>query len=217
MNTRQAYDSWASQYDTNANRTRDLEGEALRRVLADVAFDTCLEIGCGTGKNTVWLVKKAQCVTAVDLSEQMLAKARAKINSSQVVPTRVQFKVADITQEWSFRDSHYDLVTFSLVLEHLDDLAPVFQAAAQSLNVGGYVYVGELHPYKQYLGSKARFDTPEGTQVVECFNHHVSDFVRAAETHGLALADLQEHFDDHDRSTTPRILTLLFRQAAAGT
>ncbi|MFD2513697.1 class I SAM-dependent DNA methyltransferase [Pontibacter locisalis] len=207
MSTQQAYNSWASQYDTNKNRTRDLEGQALRTVLADVPFLNCLEIGCGTGKNTAWLEQKAVHVTAVDLSEEMLERAKEKVNVEKVT-----FVQADITQEWYFVTQPYDLVSFSLVLEHIEQLGPVFSNVAKALKAGGYVYIGELHPFKQYLGTKARFDTEEGRQEVECYTHHVSDFVRSGRQHGLKLVDLDEHFDDNDRSGVPRILTILLQK-----
>jgi ubiquinone/menaquinone biosynthesis C-methylase UbiE len=207
MNTQQAYNTWASQYDTNLNKTRDLEATALRATLADIRFDNCLEIGCGTGKNTVWLMEKANQVTAIDLSEEMLARAKAKINSG-----RVQFQQADITQPWTFRSGLYGLVSFSLVLEHIAGLDHIFREAAAALHPGGYVYIGELHPFKQYTGSKARFDTEEGLQVVECFNHHVADFTQIAKKHGLVLIDINEYFDEQDRATIPRILTVLLQK-----
>ncbi|MCE3229864.1 MAG: SAM-dependent methyltransferase, partial [Bacteroidetes bacterium] len=84
MNIKQAYNSWASQYDTNENKTRDLEATALREVLEEIEFDNCLELGCGTGKNTEWLITKAKHVTGVDLSEEMLNKAKEKISSDKV-------------------------------------------------------------------------------------------------------------------------------------
>ena len=34
MDTKQAYNVWASQYDTNENKTRDLEQHALRENLS---------------------------------------------------------------------------------------------------------------------------------------------------------------------------------------
>jgi len=208
MDTQQAYNSWASQYDTNLNKTRDLEAKALRTVLTGISFDTCLEIGCGTGKNTVWLKEKAQAVTAVDFSGEMLSKAKAKISAPHV-----QFRQADITAAWDFRAGFYDLVSFSLVLEHIADLDPVFSEAAASLHPGGYVYIGELHPFKQYTGSKARFDTAEGQQVVPCFDHHISDFTQSAKKYGLSLVDINEYFDDDDRTTIPRIVILLFQKS----
>lgn len=207
MDVQQAYNLWSAQYDTNKNRTRDLEGHALRTILAGINFSSCLEIGCGTGKNTQWLADHAQKVTAVDLSAEMLSHAKAKITDP-----RVRFIQADITQSWGFGQGAYDLVTFSLVLEHIEKLDDVFAQATGCLKKGGHLYVGELHPYKQYTGTKARFETEAGTQEVTCFSHHISDFVQAAKKWGLVLADLDEFFDEHNKSRTPRILTLLLKK-----
>jgi 2-polyprenyl-3-methyl-5-hydroxy-6-metoxy-1,4-benzoquinol methylase len=164
-------------------------------------------MGCGTGKNTSWLVQKGAQITAVDFSEEMLAKARTKIQSEGV-----QFVQADLTQDWHFINGKYEVVTFSLVLEHIEGLAPVLQKAADALVTGGFVYIGELHPVKQYSGSKARFETAEGTQAVPCYTHHVSDFIHAGKKAGLQLAELREYFDGEDRTTAPRILALLLRK-----
>jgi len=207
MNTRKAYDSWSAQYDTNINKTRDLEAIALRETLANITFSSCLEIGCGTGKNTAWFITKAIEITAVDLSDEMLAKAKEKISSD-----KVNFIQADITQVWSFAKKQYDLVSFSLVLEHIENLQNIFAAVSKAVTTGGYVYIGELHPCKQYAGSKARFDTDEGVQVLTCFNHHISDFTEAAEINGFEIAGIKEFFDEDDRSTIPRILALLFKK-----
>ncbi|MBL0740030.1 class I SAM-dependent DNA methyltransferase [Chryseolinea lacunae] len=208
MNTQEAYNLWASQYDSNQNKTRDLEGKVLQTILSEVPFEDCLEIGCGTGKNTEWLATKAKHLTSADLSENMLEKARAKITSN-----RVRFVQADITKPWTFGKGDYDLVTFSLVLEHIEHLVPIFEEVASALTRGGHAYVGELHPFKQYSGTKARFETESGTQVVECFNHNISDFIGAARRCGLNLIQLEEHFDDNNRNEIPRILTLLFQKA----
>jgi predicted TPR repeat methyltransferase len=225
MSVQQAYNSWASQYDTNLNKTRDLEAQALRTTLGNISFDHCLEIGCGTGKNTVWLITKAKQVTAVDLSEQMLAKAKEKVASE-----KVQFIQADITAPWTFitdidnsttpvrvptnrnTPDSYDLVSFSLVLEHIEHLDPIFNKAANVLRPSGYLYLGELHPFKQYTGSKARFDTEAGQQVVQCYNHHISDFIQAGKKAGLTLMEVEEYFDNNDRQEIPRILTILLRK-----
>jgi len=208
MSIQQAYNNWAVQYDTNENKTRDLEAAVLRTVLSGIRFSTCLEIGCGTGKNTVWLAEKTNgCVTAVDFSEAMLAKAREKVNSFGV-----SFYQADILEPWAFRERLYELVTFSLVLEHIEHPEPVLQKAAASLHPGGYVYIGELHPFKQYSGSKARFDTAEGRQVVQCYTHHISDFTRAARQCGLAVVLIEEYFDQDNRADIPRVIALLLRK-----
>lgn len=207
MNVKDAYNSWASQYDTNLNKTRDLEQLALQQVLGSLQFNNCLEIGCGTGKNSVWLIDQCTHLTAVDLSDEMLKIAKEKVNSP-----KASFKIADIKNEWAFGKEAYDLITFSLVLEHVNDLEHIFKEATKCLSIGGHIYIGELHPFKQYTGSKARFDTDAGTQIVECYNHHISDFAQTAKRMGLQIVDINEFFDDNNRETTPRILTLLFKK-----
>lgn len=207
MNVQQAYNEWAEQYDTNSNKTRDLEAISLRLTLGNAKFEYCLEIGCGTGKNTEWLLTKATKVIAVDLSEEMLAKARQKINADNV-----QFVQADINSNWNFVNEKFDLVTFSLVLEHIENLNDIFHKVTEIIKTKGMVYVGELHPFKQYTGTKARFDTTDGQQIVTCFNHNISDFTTAAKNNDFEIVDIAEYFDENDRSNIPRILTLLLRK-----
>ena len=208
MNTQQAYNIWSEQYDTNENKTRDLEAISLREHIKGQTFEYCLEIGCGTGKNTEWLVTQAAKVLAVDLSEEMLSKAKQKINASNVT-----FIQADITQDWSFTNGNqFDLATFSLVLEHIEDLEAIFAQLNKVMQTNAIVYIGELHPFKQYNGSKARFETSEGLQVVTCFNHHITDFVNAAKNNGFELVKINEYFDENDKNNIPRILTLVFKK-----
>lgn len=207
MDVKQAYNIWADQYDTNNNRTRDLEAISLRETLKDIRAEKCLEIGCGTGKNTEWLINISANITAIDLSEEMLGKAKQKIISD-----KVQFIQADITKDWDFTNGLYDLVTFSLVLEHIENLNRVFKKLRTVTGKGSYIYIGELHPFKQYSGTKARFDTEEGQQIVTCFTHHISDFTQPAKDNGFEIVGINEYFDDADRTTVPRILTLLLRK-----
>jgi 2-polyprenyl-3-methyl-5-hydroxy-6-metoxy-1,4-benzoquinol methylase len=207
MKPQVAYTHWSEQYDSNENKTRDMEAAVLRKELQGFSFQHCLEIGCGTGKNTEWLAEKATAVTAIDLTEAMLEKARQKIKA-----LHVQFLQGDILKPWTFATGRYDLITFSLVLEHIESLTPVFEQVDKVLAPGGLVYIGELHPFKQYSGSKARFETAEGVQVVECFTHHVSDFIHAAFQFRLSLVQLNEYFDEDNRNGMPRVLSLLFRK-----
>jgi ubiquinone/menaquinone biosynthesis C-methylase UbiE len=207
MNVKQGYKIWADQYDTNINKTRDLEAISLRSSLADIKFDNCLEIGCGTGKNTEYLLTKANQVTAIDFSDEMLAKARQKINADNV-----QFIQADIQNEWSFATKLYDLVIFSLVLEHIENLNDIFKKVSNVISAKGLVYIGELHPFKQYSGTKARFSTDDGEQTVTCFTHHLSDFTLVAKNNSFDILDIVEYFDNNDKTLIPRIITLLLRK-----
>lgn len=208
MDIRSAYNDWSKNYDSNINKTRDLEAISLRETLQNLKFKSCLEIGCGTGKNTEWLVTKADKIVAVDFSERMLAVAKNKINSP-----KVEFIQADILEAWNFTSGRlFDLVTFSLVLEHIQELELIFQKVKEVTDDNAYVYIGELHPFKQYGGSKARFETETGLEIVTCFNHNISDFTQAAQNAGFHIVLLQEYFDENDRNSIPRILTLVLKK-----
>jgi predicted TPR repeat methyltransferase len=207
MNVNEAYKTWADIYDTNINKTRDLEAISLRETLAFIKFDKCLEIGCGTGKNTECLMSFANNIIAVDLTPEMLFKAKEKIKSKKVT-----FVQADINDDWTFVSHKVDLIVFSLVLEHIENLDSIFKKASETINSGGYIYIGELHPFKQYTGTKARFETKQGTQTVTCFNHNISDFTQLAIKYGFIIIDINEYFDNNDRSSMPRILTLMLKK-----
>lgn len=207
MDVEKGYKYWSEKYDSNQNKTRDLEAVSLRKMLTNFSFNHCLELGCGTGKNTEWLITRGRKVTAVDLSDEMLAIAQKK-----VVIEDVDFIKADINQDWAFANVKYDLIVCSLVLEHIEDIHRIFRLISQYLSEDGLLYIGELHPFKQYSGTKAYYETEEGKQYVTAFTHHISEYLDAGQQAGLALKELREYFDDGDTESVPRILTMTFRK-----
>lgn len=211
MNVHAAYNEWAAIYDSNANKTRDLEAIALREAIATKTFNRCLELGCGTGKNTVALLDHCEKIVAADFSEAMLAKAKEKIQSA-----KVDFVQADLLQPWNFGPTKFDLVVFSLVLEHIEDLNSILAKTISMLNDGALVYIGEYHPFKQYEGKKARFENAQNEVVeVTAFVHHLSDYTNAALKNNLSIASVKEYFDIDDESkVNPRILSLLLQKTA---
>ena len=207
MTIQNAYNQWAHTYDTDDNLTRDLDASVTKQALENVNVRAILELGCGTGKNTLLLAQLADKVTALDFSQEMLAKARAKVNT----PT-VQFIQADITERWPRLDQAVDLIVCNLVLEHIEDLSFVFSEAARVLDEGGRFFISELHPFKQYLGSQARFTQGGENTQVQAYIHHISDFLRAASASDFILLDLGEWCHNHDQNQPPRLLTFMFEK-----
>ena len=99
-----------------------------------------------------------------------------------------------------------------MVLEHIENIQFLFEQVSNVLTDKGLFYIGELHPFKQYNGSKARFDAGNGIYELECFTHHVSDFFNAAKKNNLNCIEVDEWFDDNDCKTIPRILTMIFKK-----
>jgi len=207
MSVEKGYNEWAAQYDTNTNATRDLDQHATVATLSRYAFSSAFELGCGTGKNTAFLLTKAQSVIAIDFSANMLALARKKINSE-----KVEFQQADITKPWQVNEASVDLVTASLVLEHIRDLNTVLHQAANALKPKGLLFICELHPYKQYIGSKARFENANAVKVLEAYTHHTSEYLEVAADCGFQLLELKEWFDEGINPPIPRLISFVFER-----
>jgi ubiquinone/menaquinone biosynthesis C-methylase UbiE len=207
MSIQKAYNEWSETYDTDENLTRDLDQKVTRETLANLQFDSILEIGCGTGKNTAFLVQVGVRVHALDFSEGMIEKARGKVPAENV-----RFSVADLTQRWPCEDQSYDLIVCNLVLEHIEDLSFIFSEAFRVLEEKGRFLINELHPFRQYEGKKARFDRGERVIEISAFVHHISDFLNAASTNELRLVKLYEGWHEQDQGKSPRIISFLFER-----
>ncbi len=207
MDIQNAYNEWSYSYDQDENRTRDLDRDVVRSRFAGQQFDSVLEIGCGTGKNTSFLAQIGKSVQAVDFSEGMIAKAREKVQTGNV-----RFSLMDITKPWKFEQKSFDLIVCDLVLEHIQNLSHVFSEAAQTLRPGGHFFIDELHPFRQYEGTKARFYRAEEKVEVDAFVHHISDFLKAAGESRLSLVHLEEYWHATDENKPPRILSLYFER-----
>lgn len=207
MNIQNAYNEWSGIYDSNENLTRDLDQKVTRKVFSGQHFDSVLELGCGTGKNTTFLTQIADKVHALDFAEGMLEKARQKVKSGNI-----RFSVADLTTPWPCEDAAYELIVCNLVLEHIERLDHIFSEVARTLRPRGRFFINELHPFKQYSGAKARFERGTKIMDVDVFIHHVSDFTNAAIANGLKLISLNEYWHELDGGKPPRIISFLFEK-----
>jgi 2-polyprenyl-3-methyl-5-hydroxy-6-metoxy-1,4-benzoquinol methylase len=105
--------------------------------------ESILELGCGMGRLFPIFLKEAKIITGIDLSDEMLSKARqsyAKRNLDNIV---VEFINDDMR---SFRiDKKYDLIVIALsVLKHLSTNEERFYAlknARNHLNKDGFIFI----------------------------------------------------------------------------
>lgn len=207
MNIKKAYNIWAEQYDTNHNKTRDLDLKATLKTLNGYHFTKVIELGCGTGKNTSYLLEKADRIIGLDFSQEMLNKAKNKIQDE-----RVQFLKADLTKKWEIKNGFADLITCSLVLEHIKDLDFIFNQAEKKLKKDGIFFISELHPFKQYSGSKAKYESENGTQELTTYVHHISEYLTVADKNGFKLIEIKEWFDEQAENDIPRLISFVFQK-----
>jgi ubiquinone/menaquinone biosynthesis C-methylase UbiE len=211
VDIQQAYTDWSVTYDSDRNLTRDLDQQVTLQLLGNLRCKSILEIGCGTGKNTELLARVGDHVHAVDFSSGMIDKAKAKLLAANVT-----FETLDLTQPWPLKDQAFDLIACNLVLEHIENLSPIFAEAFRVLMARGRFLVCELHPFRQYQGTQARFRKDLDESKIPAFVHHISDFTNSAVKYGFSVVDLREWWHEEDQRKPPRLVSFMFEKSPAG-
>ena len=192
---RKGYDRWAVLYDREENPLIAIEEPVVREAIGDVAGLEVLDLGCGTGRHSLWLANAGATVTGVDFSEGMLEEARGKPGAEAVT-----FLVHDLGQPLPFAAGSFDLVVSGLVLEHLAALDAFFAEARRVLRPGGRAVVSAMHPAMFLKGVQARFTDPASGEKVQpgSFAHSIGEFVMAAVRAGFAIEGVDERAPDAD-------------------
>ena len=190
---RAAYDRWAPVYDHDANPLLALEEPAMRRAIGDPAGLSVLDLGCGTGRHSLWMAEAGAAVTAVDFSAAMMAEARRKPGGPAV-----RFLRHDLDQPLPFLRETFDLAVSGLVLEHLRDLDLFFHETRRVLRPGRRAVISAMHPAMFLRGIQAQFTDPSSGELIRpgSLPHSVGAFVMAAAGAGFLLDDIAEQAPD---------------------
>jgi len=207
MSVQEAYNQWSATYDTDLNLTRDLDRLVTENILLKLKFNSAIEIGCGTGKNTLLLSQIAEIVHAMDFSLSMIQRAKEKLQADNVT-----FSISDITKAWPCSNQSADLVVCNLVLEHVESLSFIFSEAFRCLVKGGKFLICELHPYRQYQGTKANFQGECGKVEIPAFVHNISDFFAAGRSCGFTVREFQEWWHTQDSNKLPRLVSFVLEK-----
>ena len=144
------YDGFADWYDTEFQPAalESEQWETLARLLACPA-GALIDVGCGTGAYAVGLAELGWDVTGVDVSEDMLRRARAK---------GVQAIRADATS-LPFEDASFDAAVSMFTHTDFDDFPAVLGEIARVLRPDvPFVYLGPhpcfVGPHSEYVEAR---------------------------------------------------------------
>ncbi|KAF2259299.1 S-adenosyl-L-methionine-dependent methyltransferase [Lojkania enalia] len=216
--TQDAYDAWASVYDTDGNMlqsTDDLELETLLPELVSVVLQSTsqrtlnlLDLGCGTGRNTAKLLRYpwpqglAINITALDFSKGMLEIAATKLTPLLTIPNlRLRLEQCDCFPTNSnptaspfpaVNDLHpVNALISTLVLEHVT-LPSYFATLSTLVAPGGYALVTNMHSEMGRI-SQAGFINEQGVKVRgTSFAHTPEETVEQALKAGFEVVQVKE-------------------------
>jgi len=193
VSTRTGYDRWAEHYDGEDNPLVRLEDQHLGSLLGDVAGLAVADIGCGTGRHALRLAAAGGRVTAVDFSEAMLQRARAKPGADAV-----RFVRHDLAKRLPLKSGGFDRVLCCLVLDHIGALDKFFAELRRLCRRDGVIVISVMHPAMSLRGVQARFIDPVSGRRISprSHPHQMADYLMAMVRAGLALERVSEHSVD---------------------
>lgn len=117
------------------------EWPALRAMLPALRGLRLLDLGCGFGWFCRWARRQgAAHVLGIDVSERMLARARADTDDSAITYTRADLEHLELPP------ASFDLAYSSLVLHYIERLEALLAEVHRALVPGGYLVFSVEHP-----------------------------------------------------------------------
>ncbi len=115
---------------------------SLRALLPDMRGFRVLDLGCGYGWFCRWAAEQgAARVVGIDVSEKMLARARAATGPSPAIT----YLRADL-DSLELPKGPFDLAYSSLTLHYVEALAELFSTVHRALVAGGHLIISVEHP-----------------------------------------------------------------------
>ncbi|MCX6368821.1 MAG: methyltransferase domain-containing protein [Armatimonadetes bacterium] len=185
-----------------------LETSQTLAALPNVAGKAVADIGCGTGRYAIQLMRLgAEKVAGVDLSPAMLEVAQHKSHRAELP---IEWGVGDLAEHIPIPDATLDAAVCALALTFVESLNTAFAELSRVLKPGGVLVVSELHPLGLTLERAAssavfrkdrapylRFTDLQGQECrIARTPHTLADYVNAAYAAGLTLTFVAEPLVD---------------------
>ncbi|MBO0710841.1 MAG: methyltransferase domain-containing protein [Acetobacteraceae bacterium] len=132
-------------YGRLARSVRGLEGAAewpaMRALLPALSGRRIVDLGCGFGWFSRWAgAQGASCVLGIDVSENMLSRARTETDSPVVSYLRADLESLELPAE------AFDLAYSSLAFHYVEDFARLVGVLFRALVPGGHLAFTIEHP-----------------------------------------------------------------------
>lgn len=175
---KEGYALWSDSYDEPGNPIIALEEAVVHGLISSIPPGRALDAACGTGRHAAYLAELGHQVVGVDLTPEMLARARERVPEAE-------FQVGDL-RELPAKDASFELIVCGLALSHLPVLNDPIRELARVLAPGGRLVISVLHPFQGLLGWHAPFINTDGRRgFVREHPHLYADYLAAFANAGL--------------------------------
>jgi SAM-dependent methyltransferase len=182
-------DFWDERMGEGNATHRLIVGPTIERLLDLRPGEAVLEVACGNGQLARRMAALGARVLAVDLSEAMLARARAR---SRSVDGALEFRVldgADRASLASLGTERFDAVVCNMALMDMDDIEPLAEALPRLLRPDGRFVFSVVHPsFNGPAIRRVREEEDDGGRLVERAGVFVYGYANPCVAKGLAIA-----------------------------
>jgi len=138
------YDNFTNKYiairRNMFNKKINVEFPEMLNLLGNIKGKKLLDLGCGFGDYVKVYSDKGALVTGIDNSRKEIEYAQKRnIQNSKFIGH-------DISDKFPFKDSSFDIITSSLVFDHLKDLNYLFKECNRVLKSKGVMVFSIINP-----------------------------------------------------------------------
>jgi malonyl-CoA O-methyltransferase len=153
LDPRDAYALWAASYPPHAHNPvmRAEERAMLALMPAELEGQAVLDVGCGSGRYILHaLERRAKHITGIDLSTEMLERARAELDACQH-SGKVELMQGSLDM-LPVPNVCADLTICGLTIGHMKQLQPALAELRRVTRPGGAILCSDVHPIGHALG-----------------------------------------------------------------
>lgn len=137
-------ETWAQEVRSGLDLYRELYTfPAYLGFMPPIAGKRVIDLGCGEGSNTRRFAKLGGFMTGVDLSGEMIERAREQ---EEQEPLGITYEIGSFSELAPFADGEFDVALSTMALMDGPDLPGALNAASRVLRPGGALCFSVLHP-----------------------------------------------------------------------
>ncbi len=179
LDSRAGYDLAAEVYDKKEKYLNSFEIGKLLPLLLDLKDKKVLDVGAGTGRISCELINRGAQVTALDVSEKILAVLKKKNNKIKTIIGEAE--------SLPFEKETFDVVTAVFLILHLKDPTVFFDEVYRVLKPGGLFLVTNINQKEPPI-----VKTKAGDIQIKSYYHRPDKIRKILES--LAFAVEQEEY-----------------------